>query len=121
MTESQAIGTGAMRRGLALCPGPFTADFRPGYDARSAWNRAGKLVGISAERSIRGIQLGSASATVKSKFPRGRTVGRDIYWAAPIYAVAKSGHSLQFVLKKGKVRRITLTTGWVSTGGEWTC
>jgi hypothetical protein len=121
MTESQAIGTGAMAEDRALCPSRFTADFLPAFDARTVWSRKGRVIGIQARSAKRGIERGSSARTFREAYPNARTVGRDVYLDKPVYAVRRNGHSLQFVLAKGKVQRITLTTGWVSDGTEWTC
>lgn len=121
MTQSQAIATGAMAKNRALCPGPYTADFVAGYDARTAWSRTGRVIGIQARQTKHGIARGSSAKAFRAAFPGARKVGRDVYYDKPVYAVKRKGHSLQFVLAGGKVKRITLTTGWVSNGTEWTC
>ncbi|MCU0279485.1 MAG: hypothetical protein MUF33_08920 [Candidatus Nanopelagicales bacterium] len=120
MTVEQALATGAMGANLAICPGEDT-DFKPEFEARALWSRQGKLIAIQPSSTIRGIELGSSAASVRGAFPRGSFRGRDIFTNGRIWVVDKPGSSLQFVLKKGKVRRIALTTGFVSTGGEWTC
>lgn len=120
MTTGQAKATGAMAANQAICPGEDT-DFTPEFKARSLWNRNGRLVAIQARSTIRGITIGTSAATAKQRFPKGAVEGRDIFTDGRIWVVRKPGSALQFVLKKGKVRRIALTTGFVSTGGEWTC
>lgn len=120
MTVAQGLATGAMGRNLAICPGEDT-DFKPEYKARALWSRSGRLLAIQARSAIRGIAIGSPASKVRDKFPGGKVEGRDIYTNGKVYAVRKPASSLQFVLKKGKVRRIALTTGYLSTGGEWTC
>ena len=120
MTVSEGLATGAMGPNLAICPGEDT-DFKPEFEARALWSRKGRLLAIQPSSTIRGIELGSAAATVRSAFPTGSFQGRDIFTNGRIWVVAKPKSSLQFVLKNGKVKRIALTTGFVSTGGEWTC
>jgi hypothetical protein len=120
MTVQQGLATGAMAHDLAICPGEDT-DFRPEYDARALWSRKDRLIGIQAQRAIRGVRVGGPASRVRAAFPGGSFRGRDIYTNGRIWVVSRPASALQFVLKRGKVKRITLTTGYVSTGGEWTC
>jgi hypothetical protein len=120
MTVGQAMDTGAMAHDLAICPGE-DVDFKPEYRARALWGTGSQLIAIQAQRSIRGIVVGSRAKKVRKKFPDGRFRGREIFEYGRVYAVERNGTSLQFVLRDRTVRRITLTGGFVSRGGEWTC